>query len=661
MVAARKGKEVRSRIDKSFLLKALRPFAHWPRACAEVFNNGNDAGSPDLILEAFDDPIHGESVRFIDHGHGLSEAGLEAYVCYNLSAWANNPKAKGHIGSGRLGALLHCKFFRCETKRANTPLLSLELDYTTLLKGLTTQSNFTWDACELPPDHQIKTTGTVVTWFGIGKGKLPNKQHIRTLERLVRELSNHLAPYVTRKVKIMTRDGEIHDLRTRKMRGDPVRGEALGQPVIGDIRWEIDIPEDHKHLADSLTVGGMGPLCTWAEFIRPIIRDPRYKTLVKPVHLTLSSSFLAGYIECDRINDWRLSDSGSVSADLYDDVEFVETLLVFLQTEVCPQIQDRVDKGSVASSDDTLLVSEVVKGIHEATGEVPTRKTKVTVDGTKFRIRVEIEPGRSHVIQISKPTPGVRYTWDADDCGGTLNTTSGTRVQYNAGKKLGKFIIRIYDEQRRSEAVHEVLIHIIEELPFRFTRAVARLDVKSRTKLRLDPRAIHHTSGEIVWSLDNDDGGTLKVGEGGLDAVFTSFDNPGTYFVRAQDKSDPDRYNTRCTIVVERGYSRKSGGDEVTEDTEFIYQGRRFMVDTIALPSASHASMLMIGETMSTINLNLDHSLFADQKDDVRRSQILYQLCLRIADAMLVDEVNVTPETFLQQANTIQAEFSTSI
>lgn len=605
-------------------------------------------------------------------GRGASEAGRQGLTSWGESEGRGDGSKTGDKGSGSKGAIWHCKEVVIETVPEPGKLYSVSYTVEELLAWILRHEEHEWVISDKPVRHPIRTTGTRVILRGLGEGTgylyrekpLVNPKEVRTAERLVAELAERLPPNAHRFVTITDYDGTTKPLQVRKIEGEPIIGEALSVPGVGDVSWDMAVVANRNPDLDGLKIGADGTNTTWQEFARLIRRNKRLATLLAQVDEAFGNPRLSGLINVPKLNEYRAIGSGAFEADIADDEAFCEGLLITLIDRPLPGVNKalRTDTARV-TTDQRTFVAEIVQSIHAATGEKPTgpgQKTKVS----NHKKTITVEAGETHEIEVVLP-PGIDAVWNVRNCGGTLNVKRGNTIAYTAGKTCGNDFVLVANN--RADATHvlfEIRIVIVERIPFAF-EALYRLFTNERKRINLDPRAVRHTSGKVVIELaktqapDSPTDVRIEHKAGDAEAYVVSGTQTGFVEVVAYDRDQPTLYHASARVFVEPG-TRDRAKPTSALDTAFVYNGRRYEV---AISSYSgdpealrHASYLTRGTERETITVNLDHPMFNGVPDAVRRAMCLNQISFRIAEAQSPD--GATGDMVMQECSVIYATIS---
>jgi hypothetical protein len=477
-----------------------------------------------------------------------------------------------------------------------------------------------------------------------------NPKETRDADRLIAELSECLPPNAHRFVRVVSEAGP-HELQVRQTEGEPIIGEAAGVPGVGDMSWDIGVVVNRQTGLDYLRVGGLGTYISWQEFARLARRNPRLRTLLGQLDL-FGDPKLSGYIEAAKLNDHRSTSSDSFDADLSEDEDLLEGMLITLIEQVLPGVREalKTDRKSTTSDGHTFLAA-LAGGIHQATGIVPTGTPVRKVKITRRRQTITLERGDTAEISI-EVEPGVIAVWDDSVSGGSFSVKRGTKGTYTAGKTCGSFILIARNMADATQALYEVTVVIVEAIPFAFSRPVYRTDVNARVRVAIDERAIRHTSGDIVIRLcPNQSAGAptdakLDAGTKPYEGFVASGAQEGFLEIEAFDAKDPQRFQARAKVSIEKDFSKK-GKETSPLDLEFIYDGHRYELAPSSYSGSPEAlrqvSYLTPGKDVSTITLNLDNPALAGS-DEVRGSMALWQIAMRVVE-------RTQPELLIDQAS----------
>ena len=635
----KKVETVDSGIDRSFLRRTTAEFAaDFIDGLGEVIWNSIDWSGKALdsiITVRFFMKGSLQCIQVSDHGDGANKLGRSAIVSMGKSLARKMRNMKGRNGFGRLAFLHHALSCIYETKTVKSRLCRVEFDEKKLLDTWFGSGKMDWDLSELPPDHVVKTSGTSVTWVGLGEGEHVRSEHDRTPERVVQELAKRLLPNLARRIVVIDYDGQQYPLEQREIEGDPIRGEIHDAPIFKDMNWDLAIVAERQATVDRVMIGAYGPVCTVSEFLSRVRGNRDLLLRLRPL---LSYPKLSGGIEIPYLNELTNPGRKSFRAELFDNRALVENILLAIFKLIATEIEQRLTTGSSdwMHSDDQTLISQLVEGIHQATGAKPEHREQIDIDENNANIK--LEPGMSTTIRIRTARDDETYVWDIHHCGGQLDTARGAQVVYTAGDQLGRFTLyarRVGEDN--DMPLKTVTINIVPELDFRLKRSFITLMSGERCQLTLDERALHHVQGEIVWD-DSNCGGTLINPDGDrTKATYVAGEGKDQHFlIYVYDSADPDKRRDTCTIHIVSEREDRQKPEKV--ENEFTYNGYVFWLDFYRMEARGdalrHTSYFETGNP-TLINLNMLHPLFLDKPDSVVLEAARFQIALCVAEAII--------------------------
>lgn len=667
---------VRATINPDVLFQCTRSFRDWAKAVAEFVLNGIDwrvAGSMSEIVIRFFKDKRECCVEIVDQSQGADATGRHYLTSFGESRAREIGGMRGQKGSGSKAWMWHCLEVVFETTTEPGTLYRITCTLEKMLAWLFGKGTGSdaWEVTPKLPDHPIRVTGTRVVMRGLGKGKgeykgrpMVNPKEDRSAERLIRELAECLPPNAHRFVTIVDEDGERHQLEVRKIEGEPIIGEAPGVPAAGDMSWDVAVVANRQTGLDYLRVGALGTYISWPELVR-LLRGPRYRTLLEQLE-PLGDPHLSGYIEVPGLNEHRSTGSDSFEADLAQNEELVEGMLITLIEQMLSGVRRALksDRRTTTSDDQTFLAG-VVDVIQRATGIVPTTGPTRRVKVTKHTTQIVLEPGDTYEIELNVD-PNARVVWDDSASGGHMNPKRGIKGVYSAGQTCGTFTLVARNMADASQVLYKVVIKIVQEIPFAFQRPVYRMDVNDRVRVAIDERAIRHTSGEIVIQIATEqnkeaptDARLTRDGKRAHEGFVLSGEQQGFLEIEAFDRQNPERSKAKTKVSIEKGFRDRPEREGSPLDLEFVVNGHRFQLASSTFSGSQeaerHVSYLTVGREVSTVTINLDHPVFAGKADDVRASQALWQIAMRVVEhkmpQALVDEA-------MQEAGMVYVEIT---
>lgn len=654
---------VRATINPDVLFQCTRSFRDWARAVAEFVLNGIDwrvqGSAPEIVIRFFRDK-RDWCVEITDQSQGADATGRHYLTSLGESRAREIGGMRGQKGSGSKAWIWHGSEVVFETTTEPGKLYRITCTVEKMLTWLFGKGTGSdaWEVIPKPPEHPIRVTGTRVVMRGLGKGRgdykgkpMVNPKEDRSPQRLVAQLAECLPPNAHRFVSVVDENGKRHPLEVRKIEGEPIIGEAHGIPAAGDMSWDVAVVANRQTGLDYLRVGALGTYISWPELVR-ILRGPRYRTLLEQLE-PLGDPHLSGYIEVPGLNEYRSTGSDSFEADLAQNAELVEGMLITLIEQMLPDVRRALksDRRTTTTDDHTFLTG-VVSVIQHATGIVPTMSPTRRVKVTKHRTRIVLEPGDTYEITLDVD-PSVRVVWDDSASGGRMHPKRGIKGVYTAGKTLGAFTLVARDANDATNALYEVTIEIVTTIPFAFQRPVYRMDLRDRVRVAVDERALRHTSGDIVIQFTESqnkeaptDARLTRDGSKAHEGFVLSGEQQGFLDIEAFDRKNPERFKAQAKVSIERGYRDRPEKEGSPLDLEFVVDGHRYQLASSTFAgsdeAARHVSYLTVGREASTVTLNLDHPVFGGKSDDVRASQALWQIAMRVVEhnspEALVDE-----------------------
>lgn len=626
-------------VDPSILDKITDGFTGFLDAIVQIVENAADWGAESITLRFYNDPDGVPCLDFIDDGEGMGSDGRNAYTILGASLARLHADKIGRNGTGRTGGIQQADEIRTVTKASDDGAFAITLTRESMFEAWFVDGGMqlAWDPIALPFRHAIKTTGTVVTWWNLGHGD-KRKLVSRKPEIVIDGLAEKLSPHIARRVRVEIADAkgkaETHDLKQRKLRGREIEGEDHNVEQLGDVEYMIYVVEKADRGLDHLMIGGMTPVCTWSQFVSMLLKDRRYADLARSVHAILGHPSVVGLLDIRKLNDYAVNNRKAFNQNLLEDEDFVHALLIYLRRKIVPLIEQELGMRSqeVVTRDDTELMRDIVREIHETLGDGPSTVIKgdiILLDN----YNVDVKIGTTYVFNVKNPKEGARYVWDSSDSGGSLNTDIGPRVEYTA-ERLGlrfRLVVRMMGDAKTTPS-SEILINVLEHVPMRFTRYTVHMDQNDQATIRVSDVP---DGAYLVWTTNLKDC-KLDVQPGRCEAILTSGDIDQAEDIKVADRDNPDEV-TVMTVIIEKGYKRKPGNPAPVSDSEFTYEGRRFMLDTTRYQPGpecdENMSDLQVVGTLCVIVLNLQHKAYPEDKPAVRRANALREIQLRVAEA----------------------------
>ena len=299
-MAAQKRSGKKGLVDPVLLDRLTDGFKGFLDALAQVVENSIDWGATKVTIQFYTDPKTSTPCLMVsDDGQGMGEKGRTAYVGLCISESRGVEGKKGRNGTGRLGFFHHALSSRVIEKTAHDNAHEIELTRGQMFHSwFVSQIPLEWKRVKINHNHPIKGSGTVVIWQDLRFGT-NHQQSQRTAQTVIEGLSEKLSRTTARKVLIretdpITQTTQEHPLNARKIKGKVIKGDSYKIPSLGSVDWELVIVENADRTIDHVMIGAMGPVCTWAEFITPLIRDPRYRTLAREVDAVLRHPQVVG-------------------------------------------------------------------------------------------------------------------------------------------------------------------------------------------------------------------------------------------------------------------------------------------------------------------------------------------------------------------------------
>lgn len=646
---------VRSTFDlRDSLILHTNKFTDFVEAVREQIENAQDYGATWILVWMFRDPEGRRCLRIVDDGSGMSCAGREAGASVLRSESKNDAAKRGNNGIGQKAGLRHAGRVAIESKTATEGLKRFSYDADELLAH-TRAGTAGWENAELRPGHLIRTTGTVITWEGLGEGdpKLVNPKHRRTTGRLIAELARKLLPTVAEKVRVKDEKGETFPLKKREMAGDPIILDAHDIPSLGDVNGTIYVlPEVENMEKEFLSIGAFGDICSWRTFIGELDHDDRYEALLKPIRAVLGNPHVIGWINVPRFKRYKDGSSNNFEPALYDDEDALLALFKWLRLEIVPKVEALLGKKAdeLVTDDDQTFKDEILRAF---SWDKTTKNEVVQVpEGPDVSPRYcDIEPGQTRVFEVQGPIEGVRYAWDPSDSGGTLerNQLIGTRVTYTAGRELGSKTLTVREMGDASKPPTSIAIEIVEELPFRCSAQNLHVGFHEVRSLHLENT--RHTSGTFRW-VDDRCGGTLTVDPDGTKARYVAGVTPGSDFSITVVDAKNERYRATISIQVEKGGRNRL---RPTIRNVNIVNGRSYEFEFFDMKTKAWASQRHANGPTTMIVLNKAHPMFARDSLSLRLEAAMGQITLRIAEQEL-EGSPTSPDELYNLAARIWAE-----
>lgn len=623
---------VRARIDESMLKKHTEGFGDFVYAIRELAWNASDAGA-DTITIIFEKCGEKTNLHIIDDGAGVTEEGLEAIASLDMSPSAKDPGKRGKKGNVSKGFVHHSEGFGVETRRLeDTHLLSIRYTAAELVEMWNTGEAF-WNKQDIPTGHYLTSSGTVVSLFNLGSGPGINQRHDRSAHRLVTELGQRLPVSLTKKITVIDEHGKQQKLKPRKFVGTRICGEGTISGI-GPVSYEIAVVPNPADVEDHLELWGMEAVCDVRTFLGRVRPTPSLATLLRAVRHTLDHPQVVGQIMIPGLNAYVSNTRRDFMQGLFDDPELVFAIVSFLHQEIVPKVEKNLGRtrDESAQTDEDTFQHDLVKRLQQVGGVPRTDAPIADVDLNELSVtpaRAELEPGDRMTFEITNPAENTTYTWDAIRSGGQLDRNSGTSVTYTAGKKLGPFSITVGDGTRSLL----LNIEIVAELALRFATSVRHVLPRQKVTLRLINTK--RTTGVFDWDATSC-GGSITVAKSGLSAEYDAGEKEGEFSVTVTEKGTagiPKR--TKCTIYIAK--KTTDTAPRRPSETVFRYgkyeyelQVRRFGNTPETVGSVSYL-FKTVGGRPARIILNFGHPSFENQPDDVRRTQALMLVAVRIA------------------------------
>lgn len=569
------------------------------------------------------------------NGEGISDAGLEAIVCMNLSPSAEDESKRGKTGTGAKAGCWHCKSVRVMTiRRGESIMLQIGYSWTELIEMWRSGELVNWDECEIPPGSVIQGHGTCFVFEDLGKGENVDSKHDRSVERVVNELAQKLSPELAEAIMVVDTRGKQHKLSPRSIHGDKIQGVS-SIPEIGQIAYVISVTE-RRAVRDELSVWAHDRVSSITQFLRRVRPTAAIAPLLDAVNVTLDHPHVIGYLAIPTWNRFVTSNRSTWKQQLFDDEQQLFALLKWLYTEIVPQIEAKIGQDRTKTvSDNETFRNMLVEEFQRAGGAPKTDRdvADITMEPTieTDAVRIMLEPGMEMDISIVSPKPGTTYVWDDTQALGDVSPRRGTRVTFTAGSVLGHGEIFVSAGQHR----RRISTHIVRELPFGFVVA-SRHGLPGQT-ITHTLEHTHHMMGEPTWTVTRG-GGKLTLGKDKLSAEHMLPDEEGTYEVTVSATLTGNRrVEVTCTIFV--AHRSEGTRPRKTSKTEWIWEGHRYELMIRSYhrkEQARYASWLdaAVDDNASRITLNFGHPIFTGN-DRVRRSAAIMQIALCIAQDQL--------------------------
>ncbi|OGL95621.1 hypothetical protein A2348_01890 [Candidatus Uhrbacteria bacterium RIFOXYB12_FULL_58_10] len=668
---------VRSGVDPDVLFQILRSFLSFPRSIAELISNGLDwrvnGSSPEISVRYVNDGDE-INVEVTDQGRGADAKGRRYLTSLGRSAARELGGMRGQKGSGSKSWIWHCRYVTIETVPEPGTLYRVKVTVEKLLEwlfGTGVGNTDAWEVVTKPGNHPVRATGTRIILHGLGadngqtykKKPMVSTREDRSPARLIAELAECLAPNVDRFITVTDEKNVSHRLAARRIEGEPIIGESLGVPGVGDMSWDVAVVANRQAGIDALRIGALGTYVTWQEFVRLVRRNTRYRTLLAPLDQFWDPR-LSGYIEVTGLNDHRSTSSEAFDADVGEDEELVEGALVTLIERMLPGVQEALkNERPTVTSDVASFLSGIAGVIQSATGVIPMGGPTRHVSVTKRRTSIMLERGDQYEIEI-KADHDTRVVWDDSDSGGTMTPKRGPKGTYTAGTACGDdYTLVARNVADATQVLYEVKVRIVPEIPFAFSKPIYRMDTNDRVVVSIDERALRRTSGDIVIQVakKQSDGAPHDVRlehDGTHRASVASGCTEGFVEIEAFDRNNPGNFHAWAKVSIERGL-RDRPKQRSPLDLEFVYDGRRYML-AASMYSGYHEALRQVsyltpGEEASTITLNLDHPLFDGKADVVRAESALWQIAMRVVDHV---SHGLSVEEMVQESGVIYAHIS---
>lgn len=602
--AVRQQVEIHSKIDYRRMLQAsTESFKDFTRAIAELVQNSVDWGAQKVIIR-FGKTGGVDWMSVIDDGEGFSDNGLSCAVSIFHSDARQDSKKKGRNGTATKALVHHCERFRLETKRTNTQLRTLDFTTTDLQEFLSKQRDPTSHLTEkpLPADHDIRTSGSVITWMGLYSKPASKRSPDYLVEHLSRSLTPQNAERVT--VEIVGKAGSSRPLKPRELIGKRLRGSDMVEGV-GQIAYDLSVASK-PHGEEVVRVGAMGPVCSWNSFIDPI-RKERHLGNMLGIGV-LDHPHVMGEIDIPGWNkEYAKNARDGFDQALYalneDGGDTLMAALAHIRRAIIPQVEKELGltEGQVGNADHEDILDSIYDLILSRTGLPKRGKDQDELLWDLNYRRIALEPGDTMTLEIRNPTSGVRYVWDSSTSGGTLDAQTGTRVTFKAGAALGHFALMVREMGNPAHSL-TVSVTVKDQLPFTISPPRHVIAVGNVCTLTL--RNTRHTSGAFRWIGDDSGGGTLQVQPDGSTALFTAGPVLGTYGVRVEDRKHPDRFHAsaQITICEEKHRNRHN------HRREFSINGNIYeLVTTLLGQSDALSSYVVTDQDWTTIKVNMLH------------------------------------------------------
>lgn len=518
---------------------------------SELAINSDDWGAENIWITVKGDKDNLE-VIVLDDGIGMGPQGRNTFVGVAKSLARLDAKKRGRHGLGTkrmMAEFKHCEVIDISAEENDGLMRIFTFSWDNWLKWIQGDPNITLSAQAVPRDPQAVglpagSTGVRIRLWG------PRDRYY-TAKQIIKHLGDHLAPWVAKKVRVSDDGRQWHPLKTRELIGEELTIEE-NHPTLGRIYTLLYIPRKKSEM-DTFRIGAKGPVCEFSEF-----KHELPERLFQKIPSVFHNPDVCGIIDVEKFNEYSDNSRQSFDVSLFE-TDLMEDFINFLIFTLADPVEEAL--GEVRDEKETErhqrvfeAVTEYAKGLGRRS---PSRFPRHI--GLILSLKeIELLPNESVEIAVRRhPESMQEFFWEAT--GGSLNTSTGRKVVYTAGKNIGEYTIRCYDPHD-NENNATVVVSIVKERLLRVIPRRAILEIGETIILKAVN--IEETSGgeNLIWKTDDPEG-RCSPSRGSV-THYTAGLRPGTYEILVRDRYAPDiSASMLATVVKEKPKPRVDRDD----------------------------------------------------------------------------------------------------
>jgi hypothetical protein len=500
---------VRINVNHNEATRQLVAKGSFDRGVLEFVVNAIDAYAANEDLSSGDCLVnieikHGEYIRIKDWGAGFTLEDIKGYYSFLTSKKKGDPTKTGRIGSGRTFAFSFAK---------GIEVTSVSAEFRKPIQFTFTEEHLYQEGQEVPymevdaPPHWHVShdgTGTVINLTGIDWSRVKGKKNP---EEYLREwLPTRLSDFAAEVVRVNDKP-----LKALKYMKEPLRGEKVVPHLGGVCRWSLYIPLAEQRMESSIQLGGsLMPIISLPKFLAGLRND--LPTFFPEL---LRDGSVVGHVLIPGLNEYRLHDSESLDAKVYDrfaydvmvllneigkeaDVYFADTRAEAEREEHARFLRDLTDEVNAVSGFDPANAppGDVVSGGQKKPGK-PIPRAPFLVNPSDLAI----VKGTSTptVINAYSATSGQFVcTVEGQPC--VSVTQQGNREFIVTGDSLGKATL-VYTDKNDSKKCVRTPVEVVKAAGLQLTPVRAQI-IQGEIGRAAIAHAETHNGAVPVYSVD---------------------------------------------------------------------------------------------------------------------------------------------------------------